>query len=95
MESGALIPIQNLKYVYGYNIVQEENNSLFSVFNISFLYLFIPLLMFAIFLFISKKKPGLITSRTKRFVLYDISFAWLMINGYLIIFGASKSISEE
>ena len=93
MESGALIPIQNLKYVYGYNIVQEENNSLFSVFNISFLYLFIPLLMFAIFLFISKKKPGLITSRTKRFVLYDISFAWLMINGYLIIFGASKSIS--
>ena len=51
--------------------------------------------MFAIFLFISKKKPGLITSRTKRFVLYDISFAWLMINGYLIIFGASKAISEE
>ena len=92
-ESGPLIPIQNLKYMFGYNIAIDDN-SLFSCFNISFVYLFIPLLLFGIFLLVSKRKPGLIASRTKRFVLYDLSYAWLMVNGFLIIFGMSKAITE-
>jgi len=80
--------------MYGYNITLSDN-SLFSVFNISFVYLFLPIILFSLFLCISKTKPGLIASRTKNFILYDISYAWLMVNGFLITFGISKSISEQ
>jgi hypothetical protein len=80
--------------MYGYNLTLD-NNSLFSVFNISFVYLFLPLFLFAIFLLVSKRKPGLIPSRTKRFILYDLSYAWLMINGYLIIYGMALAITEQ
>lgn len=91
--SAPIAPILNLKYALIYNITIEDNNSLFAVYNIAFAYAIIPAIIFLICLFISKKSPGLITSRTKRFILYDLSYAWMLVNGYLIIFGASLSIT--
>jgi hypothetical protein len=66
-----------------------ENKSLFSVFNISFGYVLFPALLFLVLLVIGKKRPGLVTTRVKRFVLYDLSYAWLTVNGLLLSYGAS------
>lgn len=89
-----LVPLLNLKYIFGYNITIEGNNSLFSVFNIGFVYIFLPLLLYLAFIIVGKKCPGSVTGRTKRFVLYDLSFSWLMINGYLVAYGASLAITS-
>lgn len=88
-----LVSLLNLKYIFGYNLTLDSNNSLFSVYNLGFLYILIPFLLYLIFVAIAKKCPGSVTSRTKRFVLYDLSFSWLMINGYLVAYGASLAIT--
>lgn len=84
-------PLQNLRYLFGYNL-KMDNKSLFSVFNISFGYLLVPALLFLLMLIIGKKKPGLVTNRIKRFVLYDLSYAWLTVNGLLLSYGASLCV---
>ena len=84
-------PLQNLRYLFGYNSIMD-NNSLFSVFNVSFGYLLVPALVFLIMLFVGKKKPGFVTTRIKRFVLYDVSYAWLTVNGLLLSYGASLAV---
>jgi pheromone shutdown protein TraB len=86
-------PLQNLVYIFGYNITLS-NSSLFSVYNIGFAYDLIPAILFGILMFVGKKKPGTISSKIKRFVLYDITFAWLMINGFLIAYGLSLAITS-
>ena len=84
-------PLQNLRYLFGYNLA-INNNSLFSVFNISFGYVLVPALVFLVLLLLTKKRPGLVTNRIKRFVLYDLSYAWLAVNGLLLSYGASLCI---
>lgn len=51
--------------------------------------------MFAILLFLSKKKPGLVTSKIKRFVLYDLAYAWITVNGFLLAYGVSLSVTSS
>jgi len=87
------VPIKNLKYIFGYNI-QLSNNSLFSVCNLSFAYLIIPLLIFVFMLVIGKKRPGFSSARIKRFVLYDLSYAWIVVNGFLLAYGTSLSVTN-
>lgn len=93
ISSAPLIPIVNLKNIFGYNVRISDNNSLFAVFNIGFAYCLIPLLMYLILLLVGKKCPGSVTSRTKRFVLYDLTLSWLMVNGFLIMYGFSLVIT--
>lgn len=88
-------PLLNLKYIFGYNIQLTNSNSLLSVFNIGFGYLLLPLIIFGILQIISKKKPGTIPNRIKRFVLYDLTFAWLVINGFLIAYGLSLIVTTS
>lgn len=64
------------------------------MFNLSLLYLTFPLLIYLIFLLVNKKCPGSVAGRTKRFVLYDLTFSWLMVNGYLIIYGMSLAVTK-
>lgn len=88
-----LLPLLKLKYIFGYNL-QLSGNSLFSVFNLGILYLTFPLMLYLVFLLAGKRCPGSVTGRTKRFALYDLTFSWLMINGYLITYGVSLAVTE-
>lgn len=84
-------PLQNFRYLFGYNL-KMDNKSIFSVFNISFGYMLVPAFLFLALLVIGKKRPGLVTTRVKRFVLYDLSYAWLTVNGLLLSYGASLCV---
>ena len=86
-------PLLNLKYLFGYNLTLS-NNSLLSVYNLGFVYILLPLLLFAVLLVISKKRPGSVPNRTKRFVLYDLTYAWLIVNSFLIAYGLSLVITS-
>ena len=88
------VPIKNLRYLYGYNL-QLNNSSLFSVFNISFGYLAIPLLIFVVMTVISKKSSVSVPMRIKRFVIYDLTYAWVVANGFLLAYGTSLTVTSS
>ena len=88
------VPIKNLRYLYGYNL-QLNNSSLFSVFNISFGYLAIPLLIFVVMTVISKKSSVSVPMRIKRFVIYDLTYAWVVANGFLLAYGTRDQIAKH
>ena len=88
------VPIKNLRYIYGYNL-QLNNSSLFSVFNISFGYLAIPLLIFVVMTVISKKSSVSVPMRIKIFVIYDLTYAWVVANGFLLAYGTSLTVTSS
>jgi hypothetical protein len=47
----------------------------------------LPLIGFGIILLLNKRKTVIISTKIKRFVLFDLTYAWLIINGFLIAYG--------
>lgn len=47
----------------------------------------LPILGFAMIVLINKKRAYSISTKIKRFVLFDLLYSWLMINGFLIAYG--------
>lgn len=69
------------------NFQLGSQDNLFYVFNIGCVNFAIPLLGFIAIMIINKRKSYAISTKIKRFVLFDILYAWLMINGFLIVYG--------
>lgn len=47
----------------------------------------LPLIGFAIILLLNKRKTYIISTKIKRFVLFDLLYGWLIVNGFLIAYG--------
>ena len=86
-------PLKNLRYIFGMNLQLGNQDSLFSVFNLGFIYFLLPLLGFLIIILINKRHPYTISAKIKRFVIMDVLYAWLMINGFLIVYGIAITIT--
>ena len=89
------VPLKNLRYIYGMNFQLASQDSLFSVFNIGCINFFIPLLGFIAIMLINIRKSYVISTKIKRFILFDILYAWLIINGFLIVYGLSLTTKDS
>jgi hypothetical protein len=81
------LPLKNLRYIYGMNLQLGSQDSLFSVFNIGCVLFALPFLGFVIIMLVNKRQAYSVSTRIKRFVLFDLLYGWLMINGFLIAYG--------
>lgn len=88
------VPLKNLRYIFGMNLQLGNQDNLFSVFNIGVIYLLLPLLGFLIIILINKRHAYAVSAKIKRFVLMDLLYGWLMINGFLIAYGMGITVTE-
>lgn len=88
------VPLKNLRYIFGMNLQLGNQDSLFSVFNIGAIYFLLPLLGFLIIILINKRHAYAVSAKIKRFVLMDVLYAWLMINGFFIVYGMAITITK-
>lgn len=50
-----------------------------------------PLITFAVIVLINKKKAYCVSTKVKRFALFDLLYCWMMVNGLLIAFGVGST----
>lgn len=76
-----------LRYIFGPNLQLGNQDTLFDVFNVGSFIFLLPVLGFILVIIINKKKSYFVSTRVKRFVLFDLLYGWMMINGLLIAYG--------
>jgi hypothetical protein len=81
------VPLRNLRYIFGVNLQLGSQQTLFYVFNLGSILFLLPVIGFILVIFINKKKPYFISTKIKRFVLFDLLYGWLMVNGFLVAYG--------
>lgn len=79
--------MRNLRYIFGPNLQLGNQDTLFDVFNIGSIVFLLPVLGFILVNIINKKKLYFVSTRVKRFVLFDLVYGWMMVNGLLIAYG--------
>lgn len=54
-----------------------------------------PAIIFFIIVFLNKRAITTITTKTKKFVFYDLTYSWLIVNGILVIYGLAITTSMK
>jgi len=78
-------PLSNLVYQFGFNFQIAPFNCLLNIFNFGFLMNILPILIFLVLIPISKRKPDLITTKIKRYILFDLTYFFLVLNLFLVL----------
>ena len=89
-------PLTNLQYLFGYNMIISGEDGLLAYVNYGFIINGVPLLVAAVLFIINiAKKNELLSSETKKFLLYELFFATLCINAVIVVYGLyTENISK-